>query len=156
MKRYLIIILLLLLIPIVSGCDKSTKIHEHCTRSATAGEDVEVNLSYELYYENDVLEKLESVEQVISKNTIMLDTYETAYKDIHQNYHDLKYYETNLERKDNSVTSTIIINYAKIDIDKLIEIEGEEDNIFENKVPKASKWKDLAKKLGAKCEIVTD
>ena len=42
----------------------------------------------------------------------------------------------------------------KVDIDKLIEIEGEEDNIFENKIPKVSKWLDLSKKFGTTCELV--
>ena len=39
-------------------------------------------------------------------------------------------------------------------IDKLIEIEGEEDNVFENKIPKVSKWLDLSKKFGTTCELV--
>ena len=156
MKKSLMIILLLLLIPIVSGCGNSKEVHEHCTRSATAGEDVDVNLSYELYYEGDVLNRLESTEQIVSKNKESLDTYENAYKDIHKNYNGLKYFETSVERKDDSVTSKMIIKYDKIDIDKLIEIEGEEDNIFENKVPKVTKWKELAKKLGTKCEVVTE
>lgn len=153
MKKYLILILLILAI-FITGCEKKEEVHEHCTRAATAGDDVDVNLSYEIYYEGDILKKLESTEQVVSKNKIMLDTYESAYKNIHKNYSDLKYYDANVERKSDTVTSTIIINYEKIDIDKLIEIEGEEDNIFEDKVPKASKWKELAKKIGTKCEKV--
>lgn len=151
-----IIIVLLLLIPFITGCDKKEKIHEHCTREATAGDDVEVNLNYEIYYEGDVLLKLESTEQVKTSDLETLDLYENAYKDIHKNYNGLKYYETKVDRKNDSVTSKIIIEYNKIDIDKLIEIEGEEDNIFDNKVPKVSKWKDLANKLGTKCEVVTE
>lgn len=155
MKRNLIIILLLI-IPFITGCENKEKIHEHCTRSATAGENVDVKLEYELYYKDDVLLKLESVEQITSEEEETLDLYESAYRNIHNNYANLKYYDTNIERKDNTVTSKIVIDYKRIDIDKLIEIEGEEDNIFEDKIPKASKWKELAKKLGAKCEVVED
>ena len=154
MKKYTII--LLLIIPFITGCGTSEKMHEHCTRTATAGDDVDVKLEYDLYYKDDVLLKLESVEQITSKDEETLDTYESAYKNIHKNYEGLKYYDTSVNREKESVTSKIVIEYKKIDIDKLIEIEGEEDNIFENKVPKASKWKELAKKLGAKCEVVED
>ena len=44
----------------------------------------------------------------------------------------------------------------EIDIDKLIDIEGEKDNIFENKVAKVDKWLELAKRLGTKCELVEE
>lgn len=167
MKKISIIILLLSVL-LITGCDKSNKVvvngqkintskmeHKHCTRTGSL-DDGDVELNYDLYYTNDRLNVLKSEEKVISSKEDVLDTYEEAYKGIHKNYEGLKYYDTKVERNDSSVTSTITIDYDKVNIDELISIEGEEDNIFENKVPKVDKWITLAKKFGTKCKIVED
>lgn len=165
MKNKLLIILVLLLL--ITGCSKAEKVeisgekistnkmgHKHCTRSATAGDGIDVKLEYEIYYTDDILNLVESTEQVTTSNTETLDTYENAYRGIHAHYKGLEYYDTEVTRTDDTVKSTIKINYDKINIAELIAIEGEKDNIFENKVPKLSKWIALAKKVGATCEEV--
>ena len=135
------------------GCSNKNLVHEHCIRNGT-GNGFSTDLEYDIYYQDDILVKLESYESVLSEDKDILDTYYDAYHNIHNQYKDLDYYETKLERNDYSVTSTMIIEYNKIDIDKLIQIEGEEDNIFENKIPLASKWKSFAKKVGTSCSVV--
>jgi len=66
----------------------------------------------------------------------------------------LDFYEAKVIRNKQDVTSDITINYEKIDIEKLLAIEGEEDNIIENGEAKVSKWKALAEKFGTECEAV--
>ena len=131
-------------------------IHEHCTRSGNAGEGVKVELNYEIYSTGEILNIVQSKELIETTQKETLDLYENAYKNIHKNYEGLEYYDAKVERTDHSVTSTISINYDKIDIEKLISIEGEEDNVFEDNVPKVSKWKELAKKVGTKCSKVEE
>ena len=109
-----------------------------------------------MYYTGEILNILKSEEKVISSDQDVLTTYENAYKKIHTNYAGLDYYDTEVVRGDTTVTSTITINYDKIDIDKLLAIEGEEDNIIENGEAKVDKWLTLAKKFGTKCEDVTE
>ena len=170
MKKISILVLILSLL-LITGCEnkKNTKKvisngkpvntakmeHKHCTREANAT-NAEVSLNYDIYYTNDRLNLLVSEEKIISASDEVLTTYENAYKGIHKNYEGLNYYDAKVVRGDTTVTNTITINYDKIDIDKLISIEGEEDNIFENKIPKVDKWITLAKKFGTKCEIVED
>ena len=170
MKKYLIFIILFLAI-IVTGCEKkdtkeqvisngekvdTTKmIHEHCERAGSM-DGGELSLNYELYYTGEVLNLLKSEEKVISSSDEILTTYENAYRGIHEHYKGLEYYDTEVVRGDTTVTSTITINYDKISIPTLIQIEGEEDNIFEDGVAKVAKWKELAKKFGTKCQIVEE
>lgn len=140
-----------------SGGEKintSSMQHKHCTRAATAGDGIDVSLSYDLYYTGEDLKLLHSLEKVTSEKSTDLDTYEDAYKTIHAKYNGLKYYDAKVERESNSVASDITINYDKIDIERLLEIEGEEDNIIENGKAKVDAWLTLAKKLGTKCEDV--
>ena len=135
--------------------DTSKMEHKHCTRKGKI-DNGDVSLNYDIYYTNDILNIIKSEEKIVSPSDGVLDIYEEAYKKIHQNYEGLEYYDTKVVRGDTSVTSTITIDYDKIDIDRLISIEGEEDNVFENKVPKVEKWIKLAEKFGTKCEIVED
>ena len=65
---------------------------------------------------------------------------------------DLKYYDNTVKRTDNSVTSDTVINYGKIDIDKLLDIEGEEDNVIKNGKVKLDDWLEFTEKFGMKCE----
>ena len=109
-------------------------------------------MSYEVYYEDDYVTILHSTEEVTSDDSSVLDTYEEAYKNIFKQYEGLKYYDNIVTRTDNSIISDTTINYAKIDIDKLLEIEGEEDNVIENGKVKLSTWLNFAKKFGVTCE----
>lgn len=170
MKRKInLLIILLIGIFLLSGCSTkeenkvesggskinvSSMQHKHCTRAATAGDGIDVSLSYDLYYTGEDLNILHSVEKVTSDKSSDLDTYEDAYKKIHANYEGLKYYDAKVLREKESVTSDITINYDDIDIAKLIEIEGEEDNIIENGKAKVDTWLTLAKKFGTTCEDV--
>ena len=129
--------------------------HKHCERAGTI-DDGEVSLQYEIYYTGEVLNLLKSEEKVISANSEILDTYEKAYKGIHAHYEGLKYYDTEVIRGDTTVTSTIVINYDKIDIEGLLSVEGAKDNIVENGIPKVDKWLELAKKFGTNCTLVEE
>ena len=168
MKKNCIIISLFLIVILLCGCHNKENIiisgqsintskmeHKHCTRNGalTGGE---VVLEYDIYYTGDVLNIIKSMEKVISDDQDILTSYESAYKGIHEHYEGLEYYDTEVIRNDNSVTSTISINYDKLDIDKIISIEGEEDNIFVDKKANVNKWLELAKKFGTTCELVEE
>ena len=136
MKKIAILFLLGITLFMVTGCEEegtvvsngekvnTTKMeHKHCERGGTL-ENGEVSLQYEIYYTGEVLNLIQSEEKVMSEDKEILDTYEEAYKGIHAHYEGLKYYDTEVKRDNNSVTSTIVINYDKIDISALLAIEG--------------------------------
>jgi uncharacterized lipoprotein YehR (DUF1307 family) len=174
MKKISLFLLLFTSIFVLSGCSNSstTKTKEetpdivsngesvntskmsvkHCTRSATAGDGIDVSLNYYIYYTGENINVLYSEEKVISASDESLDTYEEAYKKIESYYEGLDYYDAEVIRGDTTVTSKITINYDKIDIDKLLSIEGEDDNIIENGKAKLSSWITLAEKFGTTCE----
>ena len=141
--------------PMEEDIEGTSTVHEHCTRIGHL-DGGEVSLNYDIYYTGKRLNTVESEEIVTSESSSLLDTYEKAYQDIHNYYQSLDYYETRIERSSNSVTSRIFIQYDKVDINQLLRIEGEEDNIIVNGVARVDKWKELAKKLGASCEIIED
>ena len=122
-----------------------------CTRKGNI-DDGEVKLTYDLYYEGEDLILLHAIEEVITEDSSILDEYENAYKNIRENYLGLNYYDTAVVRTNDSVTNDTIINYGKIDINKLLEIEGEEDNIIVDGKAKVDSWLELAEQFGTECE----
>ena len=122
-----------------------------CSRKATASEGISPAFNYYIKYKDDNILELHAIEMVISSNQESLDIYEEAYEDINKNYYGLKYYDTEVIRKDNSVTRDTIINYDKIDIDALLDIEGEEDNVIVDGKAKLDVWLDFAGKFGTTC-----
>ena len=123
-----------------------------CTRDADAGAGIDVNLSYEVYYQGEYIQILHSKEQVVTDDQDVLDEYENAYRSVDKNYEGLEYYDTSIVRTDNSVTDDTVINYGKIDIDKLLAIEGEEDNVIKDGKVKLDDWLEFTEQFGMKCE----
>ena len=170
-KKNKLIIIILLTVVLLSGCGTKKELetpegnkiiisnetlHKHCTRKGSIGDKGEVKLNYDLYYTGEILNNLKSVEEVISTDKETLDKYEEAYRKIHANYEGVEHFDSSVERTDTTVTSTMVINYDRIDINRMLEIEGEENNIIENGQAKVQKWLDLAKKFGTECEDVED
>lgn len=166
MKKIKTIFVFIGCILILSGCSdtKSTKKisydtsglnHTTCTRDAyTTDDNTNVDINYDLYYDDDdYLQILNSTEKITSSDKEVLDKYEEAYKKIYKVYDDVEYYDNLVIRKDDSVTSTTTINYGKIDMDKILEIEGTENNVkvVDGKI-KISDWKNFAKKYGTICK----
>ena len=169
MKNKIIILIVLLLLVVGCSSNKTETIksngetintskmeHKHCTRETTKQTGMETSLNYDLYYTGEVLNILKSEEKIITASEEKLTQYENAYNSIKDKYKDLDYFDFTVTRTDTTVTSSMVINYDKVDIARLLEIEGSEDNIIEDGVAKVDKWLTLAKRFGTKCELVED
>ena len=173
MKKNRIILLTILALLLITGCNNKTENTTsatasgnsdttvensedtkvvNCTREATAKDNIEASFNYQIYYKGDYITLLHATEKVTSVDSNNLDTYENAYKNIKKRYNGLKYYDTKITRDDTSVTNDTTINYEKIDTNKLLEIEGSEDNVIENGKVKLETWMKFAKKLGVTCD----
>ncbi len=170
MKKISLIILFIVLSLFLTACENNDEVKEKtnegkidsiddvtstkgtlvCTRSASA-DNAEPFFNYTIDYKDDEILKLHSIEGITSEDSSVLDEYEEAYKKINSYYVGLKYYDTNVYRTNNSVTWDTTINYEKIDIGALLDLEGEEDNIIENGKAKLSTWLELSKKVGTTC-----
>lgn len=125
-----------------------------CSQEVDAEEGLEVEIKYYVDYRRGNILKLRSISKVTGSNNEKLDVYEEAYKGVASHYKGLEHYITKVIRDSNSVTYDTTINYDKIDTKKLLEIEGEEDNIVVRGKAKLSLWLDLAGKVGITCEEV--
>jgi len=148
----------LFLFVFVTGCssleEKDYKVI-NCTRDAeaTAGSNVDIKLSYKIYYKDDYVKKVIATDEVTSSDSSVIDQYVASYKKIYASYDGLKHFSNKITSTKTFMKSVTVIDYAHIDTDKLLEIEGKEDNVVneEGKVP----LKDFIafyEKYGADCD----
>ena len=165
MKRNKLILIIVLLL-LVTGCFhkkpseykiKSTADLNNksgsmtCSRKADADSGVTPSFKYYITYRNNEILVLHSIEKITAQDSNYLNQYEQAYKNINKNYKGLNYYDSKVIRTNDSVTRDTVINYEKIDTDKLLSIEGEEDNIIKNGKAKLNTWLSFARKFGTIC-----
>lgn len=163
-KKIIKISFLVTFIFVITGCKensidmskyKSTKYgHITCTTNATADKVSKITLKYDVYYNNNnkYIEMLKSVEGIETDDTSILNEYNKAYQSIADTYKDIDYYDISIVKNKTKVTKTTYINYAKVDMDELMKLEGTEDNVkLTNGKIKISDWKDFAKKYGTTC-----
>lgn len=141
---------------VLDDIDSSGTGNLFCTRDAFANEGIDVELSYEISYKDGYVMVLHANEKVVSENSDSLDEYENAYRKIAKNYEGLKYYDITITRNSNSVINDVVINYGKIDTKKLLDIEGEEDNVIVDGKVALETWVGFAEKFGTVCEKVEE
>ena len=125
-----------------------------CEREANAIDGLKANFRMVVTYKNGNIIVLHTIDTVTGDDQDALTEYEDAYKKISEQYKDIKYYDTNITRDDNSVIFDINVNYEKVDIDKVIEIEGNDAKMFKNGKAKLKPWLTYAKKFGTTCKGV--
>lgn len=118
---------------------------------------LEDDFRYSVTYKDGVITMLHSQEKVTGTNTSLLDEYEEAYKSIKDLYKGLRYYDVTVTRDGNSVIYDTVINYEKIDMDKLREIEPEiegQADIYKNNKLMLKTWWEFSKDMGMTCKGV--
>lgn len=157
-KKSRIVFILFLSLMLITGClsneEKDYKVM-HCTRDAksTAGDNVNIKLSYQIYYKDDYVKKVIATDEVTSSDSSVIEQYASSYKKIYASYDGLEHFSNKIDVSTHSMTSVTEIDYAHIDTDRLLEIEGKDDNVIDKdgKVP----LKDFIafyEKYGADCE----
>ncbi len=134
----------------VTGCSNE-KESMTCTRTLNQN-NIKTTLKYNIEYQNDYVERVKSIETVETDNNDILKTYKSQIESIYSPYKDIDYYKYNVEIKDNKLTSTVDINYKKIDTDKLLEIDSANGQLIKNGKIKVDDIKSVYENLGAICK----
>lgn len=148
MKKRNLLLIMMVGVLFITGCNKTTK----CTLETT--EDAyKLSSEYKVTYDgNKNVVSVESKEVVTSDDEAVLDTFETSIKQQLDVYKDLKHYDYTIDRKDDKITQTTKINYAKLDLDKFTSINSAASSMFEGGKLKLDTILSVYRTLGAKCE----
>ena len=153
MKKKVLIIIICILILIVSIIVlKPKKDGKLICTYKYKDQDITITTKYIVNYKNKYVTNLKTIEKITSDNQTILIEYRDKLKENYSLYNDIKYYDNKVRLIQNTVTSTTEINYNKIDINKLIELDKNNKYLFEDKKIHLNKFKELYKKNGAKCK----
>ena len=155
MKKIGVVVVLFFFTLMMTGCEDTSNYQViKCTKQATLSDSsTTADLEYQIYYEGDYVKKTISTEMITSSNDNTLEEYKKSYENVFKKYEGIKYYDNTVTMSGNTVTSKTIINYDKVDSKKIIEIEGDDGNIFEDdgKV-KLDTLLQVYKKYGSNCD----
>lgn len=151
MKKKLGMIFLGITILCCTGCNPETGTMT-CTMSTYPTDGITLRSTYIAEYKNNVVKRLKTVEQVIAEDEDNLEVYEEKIKELYQDYQGIDHYTNKTKIKDNTLTSTTIIDYSKVDTDKLIKVDSGNSGIIKNGKVNIEDLEKLYKQNGCNCK----
>lgn len=155
MKKFLSLLLITVGVFTLAGCESKSNESEKkltCTNTTTITDGVKADLRYEVNYKGDYVTTVKSTEKVISNQESYLEAYKTQVESIYSPYKDVKYYDYDVTIKDDTMTSVVTIDYSKIDIDKLIEIDSNNSSLIKDGKVKLADIQAVYESIGATCK----
>lgn len=151
MKKSLILLPVSILL--LTGCGEK-KGTIHCTLTTTDKlNGYTVNADYNIHYKGDYVEYVENTETVTSDNEETLASFESQfnvlYNGMNENYGGYTY---SIKKDTGKLTSTVKIDYDKMDLDKLVKDQPTMKNYVKNKKMSKEGIENTYKALGATCE----
>ena len=151
-RKYLFLAVIISVMFLVTGCSSNSEEKTMtCSRTMDQNE-MKTSLSYKISYKGDYVTRVKSEESIETSDTSTLNTYKEQIEKIYNPYKDVKYYQYNVTIDGNKLISTVDINYALIDTDKLIEIDSANSQLIKDGKVKISDVKSLYEQLGATCK----
>ena len=136
-----------------AGCGSSNKVT--CTlESDQSASGYKLKAEYNIYYDGDVVTKVDTTETIESSNNSILSYFEKATKEQYKtNNEKYKGYDYEVTNKDGKVVSKVTVDYSKQDLKKFVE----DNPAMESFVNKDNKLtldgvKSMYESVGATCK----
>lgn len=135
----------------LTGCGNNGVQTMTCTRTMNQN-GIKTGLKYTVIYQGDYVTRVKSVETIETDSSEVLDAYQEQIESIYSPYKGIDYYEHDVSIDGDKLTSTVDINYEKIDTDKLLEIDSANGQLIKDGKIKLSDIKSVYEAIGAVCE----
>ena len=123
-----------------------------CTMSSYPADGITLQSVYTAKYKDNIVTKLKTIEKVISDEEENLKVYQEKIEELYSEYQDIPYYDNQIDIKDDTLTSTTVIQYDKIDTDKLIEIGRGNASVIKNGKVEIKDLESLYQQNGCNCK----
>ena len=166
MKKKFLIILVLVFGLFLTGCGEQNNLKEEttnqeenqdevekmsCVLQTTVSEGLSIESTYNVEHDGKYVSLVETVEKITSSNEEYLDAYKTQIEELYEPFKDVKYYDYDVNISGDTLTSTVRINYAKIDTEKMLEIDSSLEELIKNGRIAVQDIKKLYEQIGAVC-----
>ena len=145
MKR---IIFIIGIVFILTGCGKKSVLY--CSADVEMDE-YSVSVSYQIEHDGKYVSRLKSTEKVTSDYDYVLDSFKEMIDEDQGIYKDLKYYKSSVSVSNGVLTSTVDINYKKINTTKMINLDSSNENLIKNGKVSIDDIKLYYEELGTTC-----
>ena len=136
---------------LLTGCGAEKEKTMKCSRTINQAA-IKMNLTYNVTYKGDYVSKIESNEKITTEDESTLELYKTQLENSTASFKDIEHYDHEVKIDGNTLTSTITIDYEKIDTDKLIEIDSSMKQLIKDGKISVENIESLYSKLGVTCE----
>ncbi len=143
-----IIALTLLSLILITGCGKEKTMT--CTRTMNQNS-ISFDLKYEVEYLKDYVTKIKSTEMVKSSDKNVLESYKETVEKTYEPYKDVEHYNYSVEITEDTLISKTDLDYTKIDVDKMIEIDSANSKIIKDGKIKLEDIKNTYETMGLIC-----
>lgn len=150
MKKILVVIMVMGTV-LFTGCGKEEEKIMKCSRTINQSS-IKMNLSYDVTYKGDYVTKVESTEEITTDDESTLELYKSQIENTVSMFKDIKYYDHEIDIDGNTLTSTIKIDYEKIDTDALIELDSSMKQLIKDGKVSVEDIESLYNQLGITCE----
>ncbi|MDE5539087.1 MAG: YehR family protein [Bacilli bacterium] len=120
MKKGLKIGIIVVAFMLVTGC--GSKEVTECSYAGSPQSGMKVNYNYKITSQKGIVEVVETKEVVSFSSVSEAESFKELLLKTYEPYKNLRYYNYDVTLKDMTVTSKASINYKKINIDKLLQI----------------------------------
>ncbi len=145
-----IVVLLGVFLVCLTGCGSKTKTMV-CTRTLNQGE-ISMDLRYEVTYKKNDVEVVKSIEKVKSDSSEVLDVYKKTIEETYKPYNGIEHYNYEVKIDNDTLTSTVTIDYSKVDTSKLLEIDSANGKLIKDGKINIDDIKSAYESVGATCE----
>lgn len=147
--RFIFVIFIVLII--CTGCqpESGTLV---CTMSSYPTNGITLRSVYTAKYKDNVVTKLKTIEKVIAENKENLEVYQEKIEQLYSGYQDIPYYDNQINVEDDTLVATTVIQYDKIDTEKLIEIGSGNASVIKDGKVNVNDLASLYQQNGCNCK----
>lgn len=149
-KKYNLLFIMIIAL-FCCGCQKETGTII-CTSKQQPTEDVSLTSEYRIVYKNKYVTKLKTTEKITTPKQEDLKSYQERLQAVYDLYSDIEYYSNNISIEDTTLISSTIINYEKVDTDKLIKVDKNNGTLIKNGKVIAADVKKMYEANGCNCK----
>lgn len=113
----------------------------------------EFDLNYFADYKGLYVMNIRSDERITTDDDNVLATYKKKVEETYAPFDAVEYYNYNVEIDGNTLVSTTDIDYSKIDVDRVIEIDPSSSSLIKNGKININTLKKTYETIGATCEM---
>lgn len=150
MKKFLAVVMCIGVL-FLTGCGAEKEKTLKCSRTLNQS-GIKMDLSYNVNYKGDYVTKVKSVEKIISSDSATLEAYKEQLEKTTESVSKIEHYDHDVKIDGDTLTSTITIDYTKIDTDKLIETDSSLKQLIKKGKVSVKDIKTLYNGLGVTCE----